>query len=49
MLSIVYQNKIIYSNLTEEECTDILFELAEKSYDGQIDPNQIKIEETKNG
>lgn len=46
MMNIVYKNKIIYSNLTEEECVDILLELAEKSYEGEIDPNQIKIEES---
>lgn len=49
MFNILYKNRIIYTNVTEEECTDILFELAEQSYDGKIDPNEIELEEVTNG
>ena len=44
MYNIVYKKKIIASSLTDEECSDFLFELAEKSYDGEIDPNEVEIE-----
>jgi hypothetical protein len=44
-LNILYNNRIIYNNLKEEECTDILLELAEQSYEGKLDPNLITVEE----
>jgi hypothetical protein len=44
-LNILYDNRIIYNNLTEEECADVLLELAEQSYEGKLDPNLITMEE----
>ena len=46
MINILYKGKVIYKDLSEEECSDILFELAEHSYEGKIDANEIKLEET---
>ena len=45
MINIHYKGRKIYTNLTEEESTEILFELAEKSYNGEIDANEIELEE----
>jgi hypothetical protein len=45
MINILYKGRKIYNNLTEEESTEILFELAQKSYDGEIDPDEIELEE----
>lgn len=45
MINILYKGRKIYHNLTEEESTEILFELAQKFYDEQIDVNEIEIEE----
>jgi hypothetical protein len=45
MINILYKGRKIYNNLTEEESTEILFELAQKSYDGEIDGDEIELEE----
>ena len=45
MINILYKGRKIYTNLTEEESTEILLELAEKSYSGEIDANEIELEE----
>jgi hypothetical protein len=45
MIDILYKGRKIYTNLTEEESTEVLFELAEKSYNGEIDANEIELEE----
>jgi hypothetical protein len=45
MINILYKGRKIYQNLTEEESTEVLLELAEKFYDEQIDVNEIEIEE----
>jgi hypothetical protein len=47
MFNILYKKKIIERNLTEEQCSDVLFDLAQKSYDGEIDANEIELEEIK--
>jgi hypothetical protein len=45
MFNILYKGRKIYTNLTEEESTDILLQLAEQSYNGEIDANEIELEE----
>jgi len=45
MINILYKGRKIYTNLTEEESTEVLFELAQKSYNGEIDQNEIELEE----
>ena len=45
MINILYKGRKIYNNLTEEQSTEILFELAQKSYDGEIDADEIELEE----
>lgn len=45
MFNVLYKGRKIYSDLTHEECTEILEELAEKSYNGEVDQNEIELEE----
>jgi hypothetical protein len=45
MINILYKGRKIYTDLTEEEATEVLFELAEKSYNNEIDQNEIELEE----
>ena len=42
MINILYQNRIIYHHIPEEEINQILLELA---MNDQIDENEIEIEE----
>lgn len=44
--NILYKCRKIYSNLSAEECTEVLQELSEQLYEGaDIDPNLIELEE----
>ena len=45
MFNILYDNKILYKELTEEELRNVLFQLSEKAADGQIDASLINVEE----
>lgn len=46
MYNILYDNRIIYTNITEdEEVKRIILELAEKAADGVIDTEKIDVEE----
>jgi hypothetical protein len=45
MYNVLYKGRRIYSDLTHEECTEILEELAERSYNGEVDQNEIELEE----
>jgi hypothetical protein len=45
MFNILYKGRKIYTNLTHEECTEILDELAEKSYNNEVDQTEIQLEE----
>lgn len=50
MLKIYYKGKLIRDNLTFEECTEVLDELAEKSYtDKEHNSENIQLEMTDNG
>jgi len=46
-MNIHYKGRLIYQNLSYEECLDVLQELSEQYYDSdQYDPYEIKLEET---
>jgi hypothetical protein len=44
--NILYNGRIIYKDLSMEDCTEILQDLSESFYSGEnIDPNLIELEE----
>ena len=44
--NVLYQGRKIYSDLTHEECTEVLQDLSERFFSGEeIDPNFIELEE----
>jgi hypothetical protein len=43
-INILYDNKILYKELSEEECRMIMLALAEKVADGDIDSKLINVE-----
>jgi hypothetical protein len=45
MYNILYKGRKIYSELTEEECTEVLDELADAYYNNEVDPFEIELEE----
>lgn len=45
MYNISYNGQIIHENVSEDECRMILFQLAEKAADGDINTELIDIEE----
>ena len=45
MTNILYKGRKIYTNISEDDLFEILLELAEKSYNGEIDANEIELEE----
>lgn len=45
MFNILYDNKILYKELTEEECIAVLKILAEKVADNLLDKNLINVED----
>lgn len=50
MIDILYKGRKIYQNLSYEEVTEVLDELASQFYDkGVYDPNEIELEENLNG
>ena len=45
--NLLYNGRKIYTNLSAEECTEILQDLSESYFSGDnIDPNLIEMEET---
>lgn len=46
MINILYKGRVIYRDLTHEECAEILDEMSEEVYDGKIDAAEIELEET---
>lgn len=45
-MDIIYKGRRIYQNLSEEECLDILQDLAEEYYNtGNYGPNEIELED----
>jgi hypothetical protein len=50
LYNLLYKGRKIYTNLTIEECSEIIQEFSESYYSGEnIDPNEIEMEEILNG
>jgi (2Fe-2S) ferredoxin len=50
MLNIVYRGRVLYRNLTHEECAEILEELSQKYYeDEEFDVNDLELRENTYG
>ena len=48
--NLLYKGRKIYSNLTMEDCSEILQDFSERYYSEEdIDPNEIEMEEILNG
>ena len=48
--NVLYKGRKIYTNLSAEECTEVLQDFAERFYsDEDIDPNLIELEEINDG
>lgn len=48
--NVLYKGRKIYTDLSAEECTEVLQELSESFYsDGEFDLNLIELEEILNG
>lgn len=46
MINILYKGERIHTDLTHEECAEILEQIAEEYFEGNdINPNEIEIEE----
>jgi hypothetical protein len=44
--NVLYKGRKIYTDLSMEDCTEILQDFADKFYSGEdIDPNEIELEE----
>ncbi len=50
MINILYNGRAIYKNLSFEECSEALDELAQMNYDNQVyNPENIELEMIENG
>ena len=50
MLNIVYRGRVLYRNLTHEECAEILEELSQKYYEvEEFDVNDLELRENTYG
>ena len=50
MFDIVYRGRVLYRNLTHEDCAEVLDELSQKYYeDSEFDVNELELREKKNG
>jgi len=50
LYNLLYKGRKIYSNLTMEDCSEILQDFSERFYSGEdIDPNELEMEEILNG
>jgi len=46
LYNLLYKGRKIYSNLTMEDCSEILEDFSERFYSGEdINPNEIEMEE----
>jgi len=44
--NLLYKGRKIYTNLTTEDCSEILQNFSERFYSGEdVDPNEIEMEE----
>ena len=50
LYNLLYKGRKIYSNLTMEDCSEILENFSERFYSGEdIEPNELEMEEILNG
>ena len=50
LYNLLYKGRKIYSNLTMEDCSEILQNFSERFYSGEdVDPNELEMEEILNG
>ena len=50
LYNLLYKGRKIYTNLTIEDCSEILQDFSERFYSGEdIDPNELEMEEIVNG
>jgi hypothetical protein len=50
LYNLLYKGRKIYTNLTIEDCSEILQNFSERFYSGEdIDPNELEMEEITNG
>jgi len=50
LYNLLYKGRKIYTNLTMEDCSEILQDFSERFYSGEdIDPNELEMEEIVNG
>jgi hypothetical protein len=48
--NLLYKGRKIYTNLSAEDCTEVLQDFSERFFSGEdIDPNEIEMEEILNG
>jgi hypothetical protein len=48
--NLLYKGRKIYSNLTMDDCSEILEDFSERFYSGEdVNPNEIEMEEILNG
>jgi hypothetical protein len=48
--NVLYKGRKIYTNLSMEDCTEVLQDFSERFYSGEdIDPTLIELEEITNG
>ena len=48
--SVLYKGRRIYTDLTMEDCSEILQDFSERYFSGEdIDPNELEMEEIVNG
>jgi hypothetical protein len=50
LYNLLYKGRKIYTDLTMEDCSEILQDFSERFYSGKdIDPNELEMEEIVNG
>ena len=47
-MRILYKGKVLHENLTHEECAEILDNMSEQIYDGEVDPTEIEVNSEEN-
>ena len=48
--NVLYQGRKIYTDLTMEDCSEILQDFSERFYSGEdVNPNELEMEEVLNG
>ena len=50
LYNLLYKGRKIYTNLTMEDCSEILENFSERFYSGEdLNPNELEMEEILNG